>query len=330
MPRAHTERAPHVFGRRAAIERARRGSEEVTGTQDRPVALVTGASSGFGMLSSVELARAGFRVFATMRSPTKRGVIDARAKEAGLEVEVVQLDVTDDDSVRVAVADIEARAGGIDVLVNNAGVGVLGSLEDTSIAELREVFDTNFFGVARVTKAVLPGMRARGRGRVINVSSVSGRMGVPCLDAYSASKFAVEGMTESLRFELKPHGIHAVIIEPGQFRTDMVGPDKRKVAGLAVGARTPYSDIYSAIEAQMQAAYEGAGADPIAVARAIVRAATDKRPKLRYLVGADARMMTMMWRLLPARVFESMLDAFLKRMLAEGAKAPKLPAKTRS
>src|SRR5689334_21963086 len=153
-------------------------------------ALVTGTSSGFGLLTAVSLARAGMQVVASMRDLARRGDLDRAAAAAGAALEVVALDVTRPETIAAALA----RTGPVDVLVNNAGIGIVGSLENTSMDELREVVETNFFGAVDIIKAVLPGMRERGRGRIINVSSVTGRIAMPGTSAYSAAKHALEGL----------------------------------------------------------------------------------------------------------------------------------------
>jgi NAD(P)-dependent dehydrogenase (short-subunit alcohol dehydrogenase family) len=270
----------------------------------RGAALITGASSGFGLLSAIELARHGFRVFGSMRDLSRQEPLLAAAAEVGVSVETVELDVTSAASIERAVAEVHARAGAIDLLVNNAGIGVIAAFEDTSDAELRAIFETNVFGLAAVARAVIPGMRARRRGRIVNVASVGGRIGSPGVAAYSASKFAVEGLSEVLSLELAPFGIDVAIVEPGFFRTEMVGPAKRTMTPRAADPASPYHARCAAIDAFMQHAFDHGGPDPRDVARTIARAATDRRPRLRYPVGGDARLFFLLKRLLPARGFE--------------------------
>lgn len=274
----------------------------------RGAALITGASSGFGLLSAVELAGRGFRVFATMRDLSRQEPLLSAAAAAGVRVEVLQLDVTDPASIARAVAEVHARAGALEVLVNNAGIGVLGAFEDTSDAELRAAFETNVFGLAAVARAVIPGMRERRRGRIINVASVGGRVGSAGLAAYSASKFAVEGISEVLSFELGSFGVEVLIVEPGFYPTPMAGPGKRRLTPRAADPASPYHARCAAIDAFMQHSVDHGGPDPRAVARTIARAATDRRPRLRYPVGADARLVFLLKRVLPERTFEAAME----------------------
>jgi len=188
---------------------------------DSPVALVTGASSGFGLHICLALAREGWRVIATMRNVQRSGELEHEARQAGVwpSIDCMPLDVTDRRAVERTVRDIAARYGRIDALVNNAGFAVGGFIEDVPLEDWYRQMETNFFGTVAMTKAVLPVMRERRRGTIVNMSSVSGRMAFPGYAAYASSKFAVEGFTESLRLELKPLGIHAVLVEPGAYKT---------------------------------------------------------------------------------------------------------------
>jgi NAD(P)-dependent dehydrogenase (short-subunit alcohol dehydrogenase family) len=267
------------------------------------IALVTGASSGFGLLTSIELARRGSRVFATMRDLNKAERLDSAAHAAGVAVEKLALDVARAASVRAAVDEALARAGRIDVLVNNAGFGMGGALEELDDAELREQFETNFFGVVAMTKAVLPGMRERRQGRIINVSSIGGLVASPGMSAYCASKFAVEGLSESLRYEVAPFGVSVILVEPGTFKTDIFGPNRR-VAKRARDPQSPYYAMNKQMSAFVQKMVARSTADPMDVARTIAHAATTPRPRLRYLVGRDARAQKIAKTILPSSVIE--------------------------
>lgn len=279
---------------------------------DAPVALVTGSSSGFGLLSSVELARRGHRVFATMRDPSRRGRLDEAAAAAGVAaaVEVVALDVKRPESIRTAVADVERRAGRIDVLVNNAGYGLGGFLEDVEMDELREQLETNFFGLVAVTKAVIPGMRERRRGRVINVSSIAGRIGNPAFSAYCASKWAVEGLSECLRLELLPYGVYVVLVEPGTYKTDIFDRNAR-VARRARDPSSPWYEATQRMEKLVRRILDRSTQDPNEVAQVIAHAATTRRPRLRYLVGRDAKGEALAKALLPHGVFERVVLRYI-------------------
>ena len=183
------------------------------------VALITGCSSGIGKYTALEMARREHRVFASMRNLESARFLRADARKAQLPLEILQLDVTDQVSVTSAVQQVVKQAGAIDVLVNNAGVGSIGVVEDYADQEIRYVFETIFFGAVRTTRAVLPVMRARRSGTIIMMSSISGLRTFPFSSVYSASKFALDAVSNGLRYELRPFGIHVLVIEPGNFRT---------------------------------------------------------------------------------------------------------------
>ena len=214
------------------------------------------------------------------------------------------MDVTDDDSVRRGVAAVLDRAGQIDAVLNNAGTAVLGSVEDTSIDEARAQLDTNFFGALRVCRAVVPAMRAQGSGYIVNVSSLAGIIGLPFSGLYSASKFALEGMTESLRLETRRFGIRVVLIEPGDFRSNLAAT--RRTAEAAA-RNVAYRDAFARSKAQQDKDEAGAPT-PEPVARLVERILTTPSPRLRYTVGmVSQRAVSPLKRWLPQRLFESML-----------------------
>lgn len=274
------------------------------------VALITGSSSGFGMLAAVELAHKGFRVVATMRNLAKAERLEQALAEAGVRADIVQLDVTDQASIDAAMVDVRGRIGEIDVLVNNAGFGLAGFVEDLTLDEIREQFETNFFGLVAVTKAVITSMRERRRGRIINVSSVAGRVANPAFAAYAGSKFAVEGFSESLRHELLPHQVFVSLIEPGVFRTDIFDANRRVAAEAFNEASPNYEDV-KRMEAIVDARVAKSTADPRDVARVIARAATAKHPRLRYLVGKDANVSARLKSVVPSRIWEGALGRYL-------------------
>jgi NAD(P)-dependent dehydrogenase (short-subunit alcohol dehydrogenase family) len=276
----------------------------------RPCALVTGCSSGFGLLTALELAHAGLRVVATMRNPDGRARLDEAARLEGVEssIEVRQLDVTRPDSIARCVGEV----GAVDVLVNNAGYGLGGFLEDVSMEELREQFETNFFGVVQMIRTVLPGMRERRSGRIINVTSISGRVALPGVSAYNSSKFAVEGLSESLRYELLPFNIFVSLVEPGTFRTDIFDRNRRLAAGFS--AASPYYQRAQHILRLSEERVSRSTEDPRQVARTIRHVAQSRRPVLRYLVGKGAHAQAWMQHLLPHRAFE----AIVQRMTVPG------------
>jgi NAD(P)-dependent dehydrogenase (short-subunit alcohol dehydrogenase family) len=275
----------------------------VTSSGQQKVAVVTGASSGIGLLTAVELARSGFRVVATMRNPSKRTKLDEAAAVAHVNqnIDVSRLDVTEFDSHSAFVADVVNKYSRLDVLVNNAGFSMAGFAEDCSFEELREQFETNFFGAVSMTKAVLPIMRRQGSGHIIQVSSIAGRCAHPVLSSYSGSKFALEGWSESLRIEMKPLGINVVLIEPGSFDTD-IWEANAHVAKRAFEKDSPNNERSLLFRDYVRRNITKR--DPILVAELIASVALDPNPRLRYLVGPDAKLMTWVTRLLPWRRYE--------------------------
>jgi len=250
------------------------------------VALVTGSSSGIGFETSLLLARTGFHTYASMRNLEKSKNITEIANTEKLPLQVVQLDVNDDRSVKDAIDKIVAEENKktIDVLVNNAGYGLFSPIEDIAIDQLKEQFETNFFGVVRVTKEVLPIMRKQRKGTIVNVSSVGGRVGTPLNSAYIASKFALEGLSESMRYELKEFGINIVIIEPGVIKTNFMENIK------SADARSEYADLIGrALKGFGKMMDSNSSSPPKLVAEAILNAITSKEPEIRYVVGEDAK-----------------------------------------
>src|ERR1700689_5254750 len=278
-------------------------------TQEK-IALVTGASSGFGLLTSVELAKAGFRAVPTMRDLGRRERLDQAVAAAGVgaKVDVRALDVTQFDTLPGFVDAVVRDYSRLDVLVNNAGFAVAGFAEDIKLEELRLQFETNFFGAVAMTKAALPTMRRQRSGHIIMVSSISGLHGAATVSSYSASKHALEGWSESLRLEVNSLGIKVVLVEPGAFQTDIW----TRGAVMGEQATKPTSpNIQRSL--RMRAAVEKLPkADPIVVARLIVAIAQNPNPKLRYLVGRDAKMQLALKRILPWKWHEKLVANFLK------------------
>jgi len=260
--------------------------------------LVTGASSGIGRACAEHLAARGDRVFGAQRRVPPSG-------EGPAGVEMIAMDVDDDRSVEDGVHAVHARAGRIDAVVNNAGAAWMGSVEDTSIAEARAQLETNFFGALRVCRAVLPIMRAQRGGYIVNVSSLAGVLGLPFSGLYSASKFALEGMSESLRFEGRPFGIKVVLIEPGDFATGL--PAARRATSGSGDTRSAYRDALARFKAQ-QDKDEAAAPTPEPVARLVARILETSSPRLRYSVGMlGQRIVVPLKRVLPQRLFERVL-----------------------
>ena len=252
------------------------------------VVVITGCSSGFGMLAALEFARRGDSVYATMRNTAKADRLRTGAEAAGVAVEVLQLDVNDIRSVGAAIEEVIRREGRIDVLVNNAGIGIEGAVEDFDDDEVLAVFETNLFGVIRVTRAVLPHMRSQGSGTIVTVGSLNGKVASPFSGIYSASKHAVEALSDALYYELQPFGIRVVLIEPGGFETEIETnsrPARRFTGGsvyLEAGRRFA--------EALERLPGGWLRADAKIVADVIVDAAKSEQPQRRYLVGQDAEL----------------------------------------
>jgi len=254
------------------------------------VALVTGASSGIGAAAAGELVGAGFTVYGTSRK--------AAAGEERDGVVFLPLDVTDDDSVAGAVREVLDRSGRVDVLVNNAGLGIAGAAEESSIEQARALFDTNLFGSIRMTRAVLPQMREQGSGRVINVSSVLGLVPAPFGALYAATKHAIEGYSESVDHEVREYGIRVLLVEPAYTRTSF---DANAI--LADEPLPLYERRREVQDVVLAEAIKG-GDEPSVVGEAIVAAATDARPKLRYPAGTLARRVSKLRRYAPSNLFD--------------------------
>ncbi len=282
-------------------------------TQRSPVVLITGTSSGIGRAIASAFAAKGYEVFGTSRNPQRNEPI------AG--VELLPLDVSDQASVASAVSTVIQRAGRIDVLVNNAGVGVFGAAEESSIAQAQELFDTNFFGLIRVTNEVLPHLRAQRSGRIINISSVLGFLPAPYGALYAASKHAVEGYSESLDHETREFGVRVSVVEPGYTDT-----------AFDANAADPDSPIES-YRALREHVKEGlikavrAGDDPSVVAKVALKAATSRTPKLRYPAGPLARQLTLLKKFAP----EALLDKGIRKAnnLTKAPKPNQVPQNVR-
>ena len=268
---------------------------------DSKVALVTGASSGIGEAAVHALLTAGYTVYGAARRVDRMvGLTDAGAR-------VLAMDVTDEDSMVAGVRQVLAEAGRIDVLVNNAGFGSYGALEEVPLTDARYQFEVNVFGLARLTQLVLPGMRGQRSGRIINVSSIGGKIYEPLGGWYHSTKFAVEGLSDSLRMELAPFGIAVSVIEPGAIRTEWGG-----IAGgnlLKISGDGPYAGQAEKVAAVLATADRNprVGSPPTVVAAAIVRAATAGRPRTRYAVGGGAKPILFFRRILTDRGFDRFL-----------------------
>jgi NAD(P)-dependent dehydrogenase (short-subunit alcohol dehydrogenase family) len=279
---------------------------------EKKIAVVTGCSSGIGLLTAVELAGNGYLVVATMRNLANSGKLEEAAHKAGVRerIYVLRLDITEFESLPVAVEEIIRSHDRIDVLVNNAGFSVAGFAEDMTLAEIRHQLETNFFGNVVMTKAVLPVMRAQKSGHIITVTSVGGRLGQPMLSAYCASKYALEGWSESLRIETHSLGIRVALVEPGAYDTDIW---ERNVV-IAKGSLDPASPNKERSQRFAEFVKNSAKRrrDAREVAQLIVRIAQNPNPRLRYLIGGDAKMQVWLKRIVPWRKYERMVAKAVK------------------
>ncbi|WP_041855671.1 oxidoreductase [Candidatus Korobacter versatilis] len=278
---------------------------------EQKVALITGASSGFGLLTAVEMSAAGYRVVATMRNPDRRSKLDEAlaARNPSTPIDVRQLDITDSAAIPRVIDEVVATHGRIDVLVNNAGFALAGFLEDISLDELRRQFDTNFFGHVAVTKAVLPVMRRQRSGHIIMIGSISGRCAPPVIGSYASSKWALEGWSEALRIETQALGIQVVMIEPGSYDTD-IWTRNAQLGSFALHPDSPNHARGARFSEHVQKGIHRA--DPRQVAQLILRIAQTPHPKLRYVTGKDAKMQLILKNVLPWRRYEKLAAKFMK------------------
>jgi len=263
--------------------------------------LITGSSTGFGKLTAKKFQAEAWNVIATMRSPEKETELNQLEN-----VLVSRLDVVDKASIETTVKKGVEKFGSIDVLVNNAGYGTVGPMEAASEEEVRKQFEVNFFGLIEVTKAVLPQMRSQKSGVIINLSSIGGRVTLPFFSLYHASKFAVEGLTESMQYELNPFGIRMKIVEPGGFKTDFA---TRSLNIFDISKAPQYQESITKFTEVMQARMGENEQNPIDVANMIFQAATDGEERLRYLVGDDAKQMMEMRKQVDDVTFKNNIKA---------------------
>ena len=268
-----------------------RQNSNIVRSKQQQIALVTGSSSGIGFETSLYLARNGIYTYATMRNLSKSKEILDYAKRDNLPLMVLHLDVTDEKSISGAIDKIIAEKNRIDILVNNAGYSLLGPLEQLDINEIKDEFETNFFGIIKLIQSVLPIMRKQGYGRIINISSLAGRIGFPLSSAYVSSKFALEGLVESLRYEVQPFGIHVTLIEPGVIKTNFVNNMKLGKNVITSSnnnnGNLPYVEILQKRISSFKPRFDK-GSAAGEVADMVLEAVTSDNPKARYLVGEDA------------------------------------------
>jgi NAD(P)-dependent dehydrogenase (short-subunit alcohol dehydrogenase family) len=249
--------------------------------EERKVAIVTGSSSGIGQEIALTLARNGFLTYSTMRNPMKGEYLKSLADKEKLPLKIAQLDVTKETSVKDAIESISAQATRIDTLVNNAGYGLVGAFEDLQMEGIKSQFETNVFGLIRTTQAVLPIMRKQNSGIIVNISSGAGRFGFPGGSAYVSTKFAVEGLSESMSYELEPFGIKVILIEPGFVKTNF-----QQAMIRSQDPNSPYSQMMQK-RATASNQFFQSGSAPELVAKVVLKAINTPNPNLRYLVGKD-------------------------------------------
>ena len=285
------------------------------------VILITGCSSGFGMLTAARLAASGQTVYATMRNMAKKSDLLTEVKKRGGEVQLLRLDVTDDDSIREVIKEIETGQGRLDVLINNAGYGIGGFFEDLTENEIREQMETNFFGVQKVTRQALPLMRKTASNKekdistkIINISSGSGRWANPGFSAYSGSKFALEGFSEALFHELLPFGIHVVLLEPGPFNTKIFTENVRtaQASGNASSPYRSYSELLQSRADTMLTSSLFMG-DAEDVARKLEKVIRSTKPRFRYLIGTMPKLRLFMRMVLPFHWYAAILHRIMFR-----------------
>jgi NAD(P)-dependent dehydrogenase (short-subunit alcohol dehydrogenase family) len=262
-------------------------------SKQQQIALVTGSSSGIGYETSPRLAQYGIYTYASMRNLSKSEEILGYAKRDNLPLKTLRLDITDEESISGAIDKIIAEKNRIDIIVNNAGYSLLGPLEQLDIDEIKDEFETNFFGIIKLIQSVLPIMRKQRYGRIINISSLAGRIGFPLSSAYVSSKFALEGLVESLRYEVQPFGIHVILIEPGVIKTNFV--NNMKIGRNVITSSnnnsnngiSPYVEILQKRISAFKPRFDK-GLAASKVADMVLEAVTADNPKVRYLVGEDA------------------------------------------
>ena len=278
--------------------------------EHKKTVLITGGTDGLGRAATLVLARKGYAVFAAGRSPEKRQELDSLAQKEKIPVRTLEMDVTDNLSVEIGVEFVLEKGGGIDVLINNAGVGYMAVVEELRLEDVRKQFETNLFGVLRVTQAVLPRMRARRHGRILMMSSVAGLISPPTYGAYSSSKHALEGLTNSLRLEMYPFGVDVILIEPGYIVTNFQQTVKELAEPYVERAKAgPYAKIYSGAWGGANRGRSSSRTTPEDCALVMLQAIESPHPKARYTVTPLAKWTSLAKRVLP----DTLLDSFLRR-----------------
>jgi short-subunit dehydrogenase len=252
--------------------------------KDKKTVLVTGCSSGIGYATCLVFARNNFVTYGSVRDLSKAGRIQEITNKEKLPLKIIRLDVNEDESIRIAIQKIISDSGGIDILINNAGYGMFGPIEEISIKEIKEQFETNFFGTIRLIKAIVPIMRKQRNGTIVNISSMVGRFGVPLNAAYVSSKFALKGLSESISFELDEFGIKVILVEPGVIQTDFF--QNLKIKGN--DTKSPYYKLMDKRIAFLKEAMKNSVSSSDQVANTILHAVNCRDPDMRYIIGNDA------------------------------------------
>ena len=292
------------------------------------IVLITGATAGIGRMTALHLAKLGHHVIASGRKPAELATLreEARTQSAGAKVDTLLLDVTSPASIAAAVAEVDTLTNGrgLDVLVNNAGFGVLGPTSEISDAEMRRQYETNVFGLMNVTRAFLPRMMSRRAGRIINVSSVGGRITLPYFGVYNSTKYAVESLSDAMRYELRPFGIDVTMIEPGIIRTNFESTATTNLQALADGPFNVAVQKYAEISKRA----DRFASNPIVIAKAIARAVNARRPAARYVAPFSTNFVILFARLFPTRMWDWAMRkvGFLtKKSLGVDGPAPVIP-----
>ena len=266
------------------------------------IILITGCSSGFGLLMAARLASKGHRVIATMRNLDKQAPLHDEMRARGGALDIFAMDVTNKDSIQNVVTEIGAKYGTIDVLINNAGYGMGGFFEDLTDEEIRSQMETNFFGVQNVTRAVIPFMRQQRAGKIINISSVAGFSGSPCFGAYNASKWALEGFSESLHHELAFWGINVLLVEPGTYKTKIFY-ENAQFSENFYNEQSPYYEISKFLEKRVKDYVDDCHKDPEDVAALVEKLINAKNPSFRSIPDIESQCMYLLRKFLPFRVY---------------------------
>jgi NAD(P)-dependent dehydrogenase (short-subunit alcohol dehydrogenase family) len=279
----------------------------VPNTQQRNgrIALITGGTDGLGRAAAVMLAERGYQVFAGGRNAERIAALQQFAQQRKLPLTAMELDVCEDDSVERAISEIEKSAGTVEVLVNNAGIAIAAVVEEITLADLHKQFETNFFGLVRMSQRVLPGMRRKLSGRIINMSSIAGKLSSPLFGPYSSSKHAVEAVSDAMRLEVYPFGIQVVLIEPGYIPTSMNRNAGELSSAYAKGAeQSPYKSVYQGFLKSWGKTSKSSHYTPEDCARVVVRAIEDDPPRARYPVTREAKLGILFRRLLSDRAMD--------------------------